>query len=211
MKKLLSVILSFTMIFSMSVTAFAHESTTAKAIQDTKEIKFSLNDINENDKAFLNKMSQVFDGYITNKSGAIEFTYNDEQLSNICFTQSEIIKLTEINNTVCGTVLSKEPNSPIYTKMFVEGGKIYFDNVDVQAFLFAAASVGPQALYSALVALGSTLGPVGTAIAAVVGIIGAPSLASFCYYIIQAAYYDQGVYIGIEMNGIFPNIVSGTW
>ncbi len=96
--------------------------------------------------------------------------------------------------------------------MFVEDGKIWFTYDDVMSFLFAAASVGSSAMYAALVALGSvSLGLVGTAIATVVGIIGAPSLASFCYQVIQAVANYQGGYIGVEMNGIFPNIVCGTW
>ncbi len=56
-----------------------------------------------------------------------------------------------------------------------------------------------------------SLGPVGAAIASAVGILGFPSLAGFTYSILQAVSNKQGVYLGVEMNGVFPNIVSGTY
>lgn len=211
-KKLLSVILSLTMLFSISATAFAADSTTSEVFNNTNAITFSANNITKSDQDFLDKMSKIFDGYVTSETGVIEFTYTDEELTNIGFTQTEIEKLTEINNSICGTRLPAESDTIPSSRIHLKGATVYFTNNDVDAFLFSAAVIGPQALYAALVALGSvSLGPVGTAITAVVGILGAPSLASFCYYVVQAGINDQGVYIGIQMNGIFPIIVSGTW
>lgn len=219
-KKILSTFMAFTMVFAFTVpssaaTTSSSSDTQTQSVEDTKAIHFSADNISEKDKVFLNKVTKIFDGYVTNKAGVITFTYSDKQLSDTGFTQAQIVKLHEINSKVCGVSLSdaaSDSGSNITPQIFVEGSIIYFEYVDVQAFLFAAASVGPEALYAALVALGSvSLGPVGTAIAAIVGAIGAPSLVSFCYYVIQAVANNEGVYIGIEMNGIFPNIVTGTW
>jgi len=215
LKRILSSLLVFTMLFVLTVSASA--ATPKKILSDTQANHFSMDNISESDQEFLKKMVQVFDGYVTNAAGVITFTYSDEQLSEIGFTQTEITELSEINSAVCGVSMTDaddnyESNTAITPQMFVEDGIVYFDNADVDAFLFAAASLGPEAVYAALVALGSvTLGPVGTVIVTIVGLIGAPSLASFCYYVIQAATYGEGVYIGVEMNGVFPNIISGTW
>lgn len=208
MKKIISLLMSLLLIFTMSSTAFAAEYRTDA--ENNAGVVFSNSSFSEEDRAFFEKMSLVFDGYTTNKAGEIVFTYSNNSLYELGFTESEATRLAALNATICGTVLSDEDS--VSSRMFVEDGKIWFTYDDVMAFLFAAASVGPSAMYAALVALGSvSLGPVGTAIAAIVGVIGAPSLASFCYQVIQAVANQQGVYIGVEMNGIFPNIVSGTW
>lgn len=47
------------------------------------------------------------------------------------------------------------------------------------------------------------LGPVGTEIVAAVGILGIASLANFTYLVIQAHYAGQGVYIGVEWDGVW--------
>lgn len=208
MKKVLSIILSLVMLLSMSVTAFAAEP--ASSNENNSAVIFSDDSFSSEDRVFFEKMSLVFDGYTTNEAGEIVFTYSNTSLAELGFNENEIARLNSLNETICGVALTD--NTSVAARMFVEDGKIWFTYDDVMAFLFAAASVGSSAMYAALVALGSvSLGPVGTAIAAIVGVIGAPSLASFCYQVIQAVANQQGVYIGVEMNGIFPNIVSGTW
>lgn len=205
-KKILSTLLVFLFIFVTTI------SVSARSISDDKKYaEVSVGDFSDADLQFLNKFTSVLDGYFTNKNGEISFRYTANELRNKGFTTDDVDKLNEINNKVCGAIIPEE-DTFIQTRMFVEGGKIYFDNVDVKAVLLSAATLGPEALYAALVGLGSLAGgPVGSVITAVLGAIGAASLSYLCYLIIQAAANDQGIYIGFEMNGIFPNIVTGTW
>lgn len=192
----------------LPITTFATGS--SSTTESNSDVVFSGNNFSAEDRIFFEKMSLVFDGYTTTETGEIIFTYSNTNLTKLGFNENEVARLNALNETICGVVLTGD--SSVTTRIHVEGGKVWFTYDDVMAFLFAAASVGPSAMYAALVALGSvSLGPAGTAITAIVGIIGAPSLASFCYQVIQAVANKQGVYIGIEMNGIFPNIVSGTW
>ncbi|MBU3158090.1 hypothetical protein LL037_25490 (plasmid) [Clostridium estertheticum] len=94
----------------------------------------------------------------------------------------------------------------------VSNGNVKFTNSDVNAFLFAAAEIGPSAVFAALDAMATvTGGPVATIVVSVLAVIGLPSLKSLTYSIIQAEANNQGVYIGVSWNGVFPNIVSGTW
>lgn len=124
--------------------------------------------------------------------------------------KTNIVNNGATQNQNIGT--TKNQNNVIQPNLSVSGATVYFTNSDVTAFLFAAASVGPAAVFAALDALATiTGGLVGTAIVTILGIIGFASLAQFTYYIIQAEYYGQGVYIGIQWNGLFPNIVQGTW
>lgn len=208
-KRVLSSLMVLAMLFVTSVSASA-ATPDSRATSDG--VVFDFNNITDSDRIFLEKMTQVFDGFVADDAGVISFTYSNAELAtDFGFTQAEIAKM---NGVVAITAnLSVSSNSgQATTRMSVADGKVYFDNADVHAFLLGAASIGPAAVYAAFVALSTvSLGPVGTAIAAIVGVIGAPSLAGFCYNVIQAAINNQGVYIGVEMNGVFPNIVSGTW
>lgn len=205
-KKMLSftLVLSFLFMTAVPVSAAGFSS-------NEMLTTITMDDFSDADVQFLNKFVSVLDGYYTSENGEISFSYTDSELANLGFTPEDLGKLDEINSQVCGIVISEDDNT-IMARIFVEDGKIYFDNGDVHAFLFAAASVGPEALYAAIVGLGTLLGgAVGTTITAILGALGAASLSYLCYLIIQAAANGQGIYIGIEMNGIFPNFVAGTW
>lgn len=205
-KKLLSFILVLSFLFITTIPASA-----ANVPNTETSTIITMDDFNNTDIQFLNKFVSVLDGYYTNESGEMSFSYTNADLTRLGFTPVDIEKLIEINNQVCGIVLP-EDDAFIMTRVFVEDGKIWFDNGDIHAFLFAAASIGPEALYAALVGVGTLVGGVvGTTITAILGALGAASLAYLCYLIIQAGTNGQGIYIGIEMNGIFPNIVAGTW
>ncbi len=54
-------------------------------------------------------------------------------------------------------------------------------------------------------------GPAGTIITTVLDVLGMASLGRFCYVITQAEFAHEGVYIGIEWNHGFPNIVFDVW
>lgn len=205
LKKLLSLTLALSFLFVTTVSASA-----ANIPNDGSPV-ITMEDFSESDIQFLNKFAGVLDGYYTSETGAMGFSYTNTELASLGFTQADIGKLAEINSRVCGVVIP-EDDTIIMTRVFVEDGKIYFDNADIHAFLLAAATVGPEALYAAIVGVGTLLGGViGTTVTAILGALGAASLTYLCYLIIQAAANGQGIYIGIEMNGVFPNIVSGTW
>jgi hypothetical protein len=100
----------------------------------------------------------------------------------------------------------------ISPQLSYSNGIVYFSHSDVQQILYTAASIGPAAVAAALEAFGTlTGGPIGTLIVTIIAIIGAPSLINFTYDIIQAEFNNEGVYIGVQFNGGFPNIVTGTW
>lgn len=206
LKKLLSLTIALSFLFVSTASASA-----ANIPNDDPPTAISIEDFSDSDTQFLTKFAGVLDGYYTTESGGIGFSYTNTDLVNLGFTTSDIGKLVEINSQVCGVIIPKD-NAPIMTRVFVEGTIIYFENGDVIDFLLAAATVGPEALYAAIVGLGTLLGGVvGTTVTAIIGALGGASLTYLCYLIIQAATNGQGIYIGIEMNGIFPNLVSGTW
>lgn len=205
-KKLLSLTLVLSLLFVTTISA------SAASIPDSdNNIVISTEDFSSADLQFFNKLSLVLDGYYTNDAGEISFSYTTEELANLGFTTTEINQLLKINNRVCGTVLP-EQDTFIQTRIFVQDGKVWFDNADIHALLLGAASLGPEALYAAIVAISSAAaGPAGTILSALLGAFGAASLVYLCNLIIQAAANGQGIYIGIEMNGVFPNIVADTW
>lgn len=213
LRKCLSTLLTCTVLSLMIFPSVANASTIIPEDSNTNIYQFSFDELSEQDQEFLEKMTLVFDGFTSDNSGKIIFTYSDQDLvNNFGFTSEEVDRLNEIVDAVSTSSVNFNDEYAVSPYIFYEGGIVYFTNDDVDAFLFAAASVGPEAVYAALMALGTvSLGPVGTALTIAVGALGFPSLAQFCYYVIQAATMNQGVYIGVEMNGVFPNIISGTW
>lgn len=203
-KKIFSIVLCIAFVFSFTVSASAASSSNETLLVSEDNISYA-------DKDFLGKMVNVLDGYITNDEGKIEFTYSESDLLALNFSTSDLAALQEINSLVCGVDFSSTGSSP-NARVFVEDLIVYFEPGEVVDFLLAAATIGPEALYVAFVGVGTLIGgPVGTAITSIAGILGAASFGSLCYIIIQAVTNGQGVYIGVEMNGIFPNLVAGYW
>lgn len=151
------------------------------------------------------------------------FYFDENQNLKISLSDQELGKIYSNNEEGLQTVYStleraipmpkenvKQSSSPF--RLAVHSGKVWFHHQDVVATLYGAAVAGPAAVYAALTSLGTfTTGPVGGAVIAALGIIGLPGLNDFVYQILQASANGQGVYIGAEMNGAFPNIVSGTF
>ena len=128
----------------------------------------------------------------------------------LAILNQSISKLNE--NKFGKTIPSGKVSKPITPDVYVSNWIIYFTYDDVNAFLFAAASAGPVALALELEAISTMLGgAVGSIIGIILNFIGAASLGYFCYIITQAEFNHQGVYIGIEWNHGFPNIVQGYW
>lgn len=130
---------------------------------------------------------------------------------NLTPEESNIVSkmITTNKNTLSPVGVQKGDVRP---EVFVSNWKVYFTYDDVNALLFAAASIGPAALAAELELIGTMMGGVvGTTIATILNILGAASLINLAYLIVQAEYRHQGIYIGIAWNGPFPNITQGTW
>jgi len=192
-------------------------ATGVSANQVGNEYKFNLNELSSEDIQFLNTFQKVLpefdfddDGNLILKSSMNEIKKEYQLTDNEILKLDKVMKLASSLGPVSEHTLQTEDNF-ISPMVHYDGGLLYFTNADVDALLFAAASIGPAAVYAVLVGLGSVAGPFGTALVAAVGILGIASLANFTYLIIQAHYAGQGVYIGIQMNGVWPNIVQGVW
>lgn len=208
MKKLV-LILSMVLLYGMIVPSVTYAQENQSVLnQEDKIVRANLT---EQQKEFLKKYELILSKFELSEgdSGQLILSVTKEELVDVYgFTISES---ENILNAVRFSYLSKN-NNLYQSRMYVDDGKIYFSYDDVVCFLSSAAQVGPAAIYGALVGLGTiSLGPAGTAIVGTLGILGAPSLLGFTYQVIQATINREGVYIGVEMNGMFPNIVSGTW
>lgn len=190
----------------------SNSTTYADKTEITTKKEFFSDNLTKQDLIYLKKFQNILNKFTLSEktSGKLLLNISKKDLITIySFTEDEA---NSIINSVKFAYLPKKINNKYQDRLHIANGKIYFNNSDVVTFLSSAAQIGPAAIYGALVGLGSvSLGPVGTAVVAGLGIIGAPGLAGFTYQVIQAVANRQGVYIGVEFNGIFPNVVSGTW
>ncbi|MBO0432092.1 hypothetical protein [Enterococcus sp. DIV0660C] len=203
--------LGFSLLSSASLVVNADDLAVvdSNGIQLSNMDSFTL-DLNSQQQLFMNKLTHIYPYFYFNHNQlALSIDY-DTLKTEYGFTDDDIVT---IDSMLKAPAISWDnETSNIQSRMYVKGSKVYFTHADVVSALYSAALIGPSAIYAALVGLGTiSLGPVGTAIAAAVGVLGFPSLAGFTYQVIQAASNGQGVYLGVEMNGIFPNIVSGTF
>lgn len=214
MKKILVSTLSIGLIAPVILTPAVNVSAATSNLEQEANITEDVTvSFNNQQKEFLEKLSLVYSFFYfdDNNKLHLELT-NNELKDSYAFTESDL----EIMSTILSAApLSSNINSEevnISPMLSVSSGKIWFTYSDVIGTLSSAAMIGPAAVYAAVVAMGAiSLGPVGAGIAAAVGILGFPSLAGFTYNITQAVANKQGVYLGVEMNGVFPNIVSGTY
>lgn len=208
---LFSSVLLLSPIFSSSLLAQAESSdsspaSTSSSVNDNLQLSLT-----SEQKNFMTKFEKLYTHLSFDDSKKLVLNVSNEDLmGTFGFTQEET---TLINNMLAqAPQLNTQNESPIHSRMYIHGSTIRFTHDDIMSALYSAAMIGPAAVYGAIVALGAiSLGPIGAGIAAAVGILGFPSLAGFTYNIIQAAANGQGVYIGVQMNGIFPNIISGTY
>ncbi|WP_206921972.1 hypothetical protein [Alicyclobacillus suci] len=166
---------------------------------------------------FLGKMisSGLINEFSFDQNGKL--TLNDsisDLASKYNLNSSDVANLQAIINAAqsYGSESTSSSKTGIQPQLSYSGGTVYFSHDDVDAYLFAAASVGPAALMAALDALATlTGGPVGAGLSLILDVLGASSLAGFTYMCVQAEYNGQGVYIGLTWNGVFPNISYGFW
>lgn len=208
MKKIMTIYsVGFVLFGSVLPTVVHAQESSVVMEQNNKKI----NKLTDSQAQFMQKYKALLDKFqfSNGDSGRLILSVtSDELINNYGFTFEES---KAILDAVRFAYLPKQPD--LYqSRMHIDGGKIYFTYDDVVAFLSSAAQIGPAAMYGALVGLGTvSLGPVGGMVVTALGVIGAPGLAEFTYQVVQATINRQGVYIGVEFNGIFPNIVSGTW
>lgn len=163
----------------------------------------------ESDKEFLGKLTAVYDVFELDSEGVLFLTASlDEIQERAEFTDAEMLRFNEMLDFNKENPAIGVESIPL-TRLHVEDWKVYFTYDDVVMYLSAAAAIGPAAITAALSALATTAAPgVGTVIAAIVGYVVS---ADLCYLILQAAVNQQGIYIGLDWNGIFPNYTQGTW
>lgn len=163
----------------------------------------------ESDMTFLEKLTTVYDVFELDDEGVLILTSSlDEIQVRAGFSDAEMLRFNEMmefnkDNPAVATEDSIQP------RLHVEDWKVYFTYDDVAMYLSAAAAIGPAAITAALSALATTAAPgVGTVIGAIVGYVVS---ADLCYLVIQAGIKHQGIYIGLDWNGVFPNYTQGTW
>lgn len=117
--------------------------------------------------------------------------------------------------SMSGTFLEMAPRnsvSSVTPNLHVSDWKIYFNQDDIQQYLFVAAGIGVPAFIVALEGISLILGPAGPIITTILTIAGYSGMANLCYLVLQSKYNNQkGVYFGISWNGVFPNLTQGTW
>lgn len=163
----------------------------------------------ESDKEFLGKLTAVYDVFELDSEGVLFLTASlDEIQERAEFTDAEMLRFNEMLDFNKENPAIGVESIPL-TRLHVEDWKVYFTYDDVAMYLSAAAAIGPAAITAALSALATTAAPgVGTVIAAIVGYVVS---ADLCYLVLQATVNQQGIYIGLDWNGIFPNYTQGTW
>jgi hypothetical protein len=214
MKKILVSTLSIGLIAPVMLTPAVSVNAAASSLEQEANITEDVTvSFNNQQKEFLEKLSLVYSFFYFDDNNKLHLDLtNNELKDSYAFTESDL----EIMDTILSApsmstnVNSGETN--IRPMLSVSSGKIWFTYNDIIGTLSSAAMIGPAAVYAAIVGMGAiSLGPVGASIAAAVGLLGLDDLAGFTYNITQAVVNKQGVYLGVEMNGVFPNIVSGTY
>lgn len=200
MKKLISMMLSLAMVFTLAAPAFAAESTPPVEGQ-----VISLDDIlTEEDRAFFEKLEAVFPAFEIDENYHLAINLTEEELiSTYHFTQSDLDRLDAMFAYQQEYENGYNPSYP-QTRIHVEDWKIWLDAADVHALFFAANQVGPAAIVAAFTALASAYPIVGT----IVGLFGGWFIV---YYVGQALALGKGIYIGINWNGPFPVPVVDLW
>ncbi len=186
-KRILSIILSLTLVFAFSIPAFAEDS-------DASVIYSSDITIANDDIAFLKKVSSIADyWYIDPNSNTLSINLTEIELKNQFNFSNE--EYTRLMNQVVGTYVASDKTCTPALRAYVEGGALYIEYADLVGGTFAAlvvaAEAGPAAMAAALTALGSAFGgPVGTIIGLALGL----SAADLCIRVLYAVATGQGIY-----------------
>lgn len=205
LKKLTSIIMSLVLIVSTAGTVLAADT-------EVSNIAYTISDYMDDDAIeFMQKMTSVYNYFSLNEDGILTVSKTEEEIQSIAdFSDAEMLLYNEMLQYNQSHPASTNPGTPsVSPRITVEDWKIYFTYEEVQMYLSAAAAIGPAAMTAALTALTTVVSPgVGTVLGAIIGYVVS---ADLCYLVIQAGLNQQGIYIGIDWNGIFPNYTQGTW
>lgn len=222
MKKYVSILLAFVMSITLTIPSYGIDAPRDDDNSITPPVTIGQY-LDDDDNAFLEKLETIYSAFtISNGLLTISLT-PDELANNYGFSSDDIRRIQELitfqhnavqmnDNTFVGGYNNFYNNGRFSggsaPRIYVEDWKVYFDAGEVVDYLLAAAEIGPAAMIAALSALGTAYPGVGTVIGAVIGLYGASTII---YYVFQAVSLGQGLYIGIDWNGPYPNPAIGTW
>lgn len=198
MKKFLSLLLSFALVFTLTIPA----SATSAENQEIHLSMFSAEDID-----FLEKVVSIAEHWaITDDQLTLSLTI-DELKSDYGFSDTQCNRLFK---DIVGTTVYSSPEYMPMPNLHVDGAAVYFDNGDIHAFLLAAATIGPEAMAAAITAVSTAVGGLaGTALGGIIALLSVPSLIEICGKTIVAAGTGRGIYIGLQLD--YPPIVCDYW
>lgn len=219
MKSILKKTTSFFLVFSILITGFGVDKAFAKEasnLDKSMDDNIYISDYLDNENiTFMKKLEKIYPYFTFDSSGSLKLKKDLKELKSQYNLDNEFIK--EVNKIMeenksskdIYSLYSKRINNSFTTFVSVKDWKVYFTYDEVVDLFLAAASIGPAALVASLSALGTSIGgPVGGAIAAIVGYV---SGADFMYLVLRASAMEKGIYIGIDWDGNFPVYTQGTW
>ena len=214
-KTLISIL---TICISFSVLGF--KTTYAKKVRQvnkTADRYIRISDyLTSDDLIFIKGMEKIYKYFSFDRNGRLVLTKDLKELKQSYDLSDEfILRLSNLLNFNLPKYNIENPKNKLIKignlktpKLHVSDWKIYLTNDEVKLTLLSAAQAGPAAMTAALTALGSAYPGVGNIIGMIIGLVGGATIA---YNVLQAVANNQGLYIGINWNGIFPNPVVGTW
>lgn len=202
MKKLISLLMSVVMIFTITTPVFATNNTF-----DNTQISKISDYVTPEGQDFLKKIESILPYFSLDSDNKLTISLTDDELiANYNFTSEDLEQLEEL--LLFGTFSIKRGSRIRQPRLHVSNWKIYFNNGDVHSFLYAAAQIGPSAIIAALSALGTTYPGVGNVVGALIGVIGGGTIV---YYVLQAVALNKGLYMGVNWNGPFPVPAIDLW
>lgn len=180
-----------------------------------KKLVFSAETISRKDEIYLEKIASVaeyfyFDSY---ERSQISLT-KTELIDQYNFSSEEVDKLfSTLSQQLVSIVPQEEDHMPM-PALHVSGGRVYISNLDLDSTAFAAvaaaSTAGPAAIQAAFLAAASIVGgPIGTAIGAVMAVVGGPGLIDIAGHVATALITNEGIYIGTQWR--YPFVDVGYW
>ncbi|OOL81257.1 hypothetical protein BWX42_05525 [Dolosigranulum pigrum] len=166
--------------------------------------------MSEEDKIFFEKMNKVYNHFTLSDDGQLSLNISSSELvTEFAFTQPEAQRVLETVSSYNQELKSfKESGTVTRPRLHVEDWKIYLTNEDVKMYLSAAIQAGAPAVIAAVTSLGSVVPGIGSIIAAFTSVVSAGNII---YVATQALANGQGMVMGVDWNGSFPNPVVDTW
>lgn len=168
--------------------------------------------LTKDDLEFMTKLQSIYPYFAIDNNGKLYLTLEINELkSKFQLDEQFIQKLNDIlqssisNNNLHSYSIGSNLG---LRRVFAKNWKIYFSYEEVESLFVAAAHIGPAAMTAAFAAIGIMYPVFGSIVGTVIGILGGGTI---CYWVLQAATRRQGLYIGVDWNGPFPNPAIGTW